>query len=234
MIPVQVILVQAKVLAQVVRAKMRKEKKEKEAAGGGSTSQTTTSSSEKIEVTELLNKSIIGNSDKEVNWEFVKNKIENLYSTWSTISIDLAEVNVPTDRIDSFSSLLNDATSEIKEEKKSESIQKLVDIYGNILDFYNGFNNNLSLNEKRIKEIKYNTIIAYENVEIENWEEARRYINEAQKKNTEILSDIEDTNMFNIKKINIILNQVLSSLDTKDKEIFYINYRNLIEEVNLV
>lgn len=69
---------------------------------------------------------------------------------------------------------------------------------------------------------------------MEKWEEAKKYVEEAQKKNTEILNNLEKTNAFNIKKINIILNQIHSSLDTKDKEIFYINYRNLIEEVNLM
>ena len=201
--------------------------------GGQSTSPTTNESSEKINVTELLSKNII-DDDKKINWKLIKSRVENLYSIWSTISIDLAELNVSEDKINSFNTILNDVTLQIKEEKKSESIQKLVDIYGNLLDFYNNFSNDLSVNDKKIKEIKYNVIIAYENVEMDKWDDAKKYIEEAQKKNIEILSNLQKTNEFNIKKINIMLNQIQSALDTKDKEIFYINYKNLIEEINLM
>lgn len=200
---------------------------------GQSTSPTTNESSEKINVTELLSKNIIDN-DKKINWELIKSRVENLYSIWSTISIDLTELNVPEDKINSFNTILNNVTLQIKEEKKSESIQKLVDIYGNILDFYNNFSNDLSINDKKIKEIKYNVIIAYKDVEMDKWDEAKKYIEEAQKKNIEILSNLQKNNEFNIKKINIMLNQIQSALDTKDKEIFYINYKNLIEEINLM
>jgi len=208
-------------------------------SGGGSgtgqqgNSSASGESSEKIEVTELLTKNIIGES-KDVNWELIKSRTENLYSIWSTVSIDLAELNVSQDKINAFNTALNQVTLEIKNENKSEGVQKFVDLYGNVLEFYNSFDNNMSANDKRLKEIKYNIIIAYENVEIDKWDEARIFVEEAQRKNIEILSNLEDTNSFNIKKINIILNQIYSSLDTQDKDIFYINYKNLIEEINLM
>jgi len=202
-------------------------------SGGQSPSGTTSESTEKIEVTELLTKNIIG-EDKEVNWNLIKSRIENLYSIWSTISIDLAELNIPEDKINSFNTVLNETTLQIKEEKKSESIQKLVDLYECVITLYNSFDNNMSNNDKKLKEIKYNIIIAYENVEMEKWDEARTYVAEAQNINTAILNNLEEMNSYNIKKINIILNQINSSLDTKDKEIFYINYKNLIEEINLM
>jgi len=208
-------------------------------SGGGSgtgqqgNSSASGESSEKIEVTELLTKNIIGES-KDVNWELIKSRTENLYSIWSTVSIDLAELNVSQDKINAFNTALNQVTLEIKNENKSEGIQKFVDLYGSVLDFYNSFENDMSANEKKIKEIKYNIIIAYENVEMDKWDEARSFVEEAQRKNVEILSNLEGSNEFNIKKINIILNQIYSSLDTKDKDIFYINYKNLIEEINLM
>lgn len=150
------------------------------------------------------------------------------------MSVDLAELKIPEEELNSFNTNLNNATSQIKEEKKIESIKELVKLYKNILSFYNSFDNNMSINDKKLKEIKYNIIIAYENVELEKWEEARMFVKEAENKNSDILNNLEDTNEFNIRKIKIILNQINSSLDTKDKEIFYINYKNLIEEINLI
>lgn len=200
---------------------------------GQSSSPTTKESTEKVEVTEIISKNILG-EQKEPNWDLVKDRVENLYSVWSTVSIDLVQLNVPEDKVNYFNTILNELTLQVKDEKKTESIQKLVDIYGNILDFYNDFDSSLSLNEKKAKEIKYNIIIAYENVEMDKWEEAKKFVSEAQKKNSEILSNIENMNEFSIKKINIILNQLSSSLDTKDKDIFYINYRNFIQEINLL
>jgi len=164
----------------------------------------------------------------------IKSRTENLYSIWSTVSIDLAELDVSQDKINSFNTALNQVTLEIKNENKTGGIQKFVDLYENVLDFYNSFENNMSSNDKKLKEIKYNIIIAYENIEMDKWDEARIFVEEAQRKNVEILSNLEGSNEFNIKKINIILNQIYSSLDTKDKDIFYINYKNLIEEINLM
>lgn len=202
-------------------------------SSGQSPSGTTSESTEKIEVTELLTKNIIG-EDKEVNWDLIKSRVENLYSVWSTISIDLAELNVPEDKINIFNTVLNETTLQIKEEKKIESIQKLVDLYECVITLYNSFDSNMSNNDKKLKDLKYNIIIAYENVEMEKWNEARNYVIKAQDINKIILDNLEEMNLYNIKKLNIILNQINSSLDTKDKEIFYINYKNLIEEVNLM
>lgn len=200
---------------------------------GQSSSPTTKESTEKVEVTEIISKNILG-EQKEPNWDLVKDRVENLYSVWSTVSIDLVQLNVPEDKVNYFNTILNELTLQVKDEKKTESIQKLVDIYGNILDFYNDFDSSLSLNEKKAKEIKYNIIIAYENVEMDKWDEAKKFVSEAQKKNGEILNNLENMNEFNMKKINIILNQLSSSLDTKDKDIFYINYKNFIQEINLL
>ena len=197
------------------------------------TSATTNGAEEKIKVTELISKNIIGDS-KKINWQLITSRVENLYSIWSTIAIDLKELNVPMDKIDNFNVALNELTLKIKEQNKEESIQELVDMYEFILNYYNSFDNNLSTNDKRLKEIKYNIIIAYENVEIEKWDLAKTYVSEAKKKNDEILNNLEQTNEFSIKKINITLNQIQSALETKDKDIFYINYRNLIEEINLM
>ena len=92
----------------------------------------------------------------------------------------------------------------------------------------------MSANEKKLKEIKYNIVLTYKNVEIENWEEATNFANKAKEINTDIIANLGDTNEYSIKKINIILDQIIDSLNVKDKDIFYINYKNLIEEINLM
>lgn len=199
----------------------------------GNTSATTNKSAEKIKVTELLSKNIIGNSSK-INWEVITSRVENLYSIWSTIAIDLEELNVEGNKINEFGVALNELTLKIKENNKEKSIHDLVNMYEKVLTFYNSFDNNLTANERRLKEIKYNIAIAYDNVETGKWEIAKTYVKEALNKNKEILNNLDQTNEFNIRKIDIILNQIQSSLNTEDKDIFYINYRNLIEEVNLM
>ena len=75
------------------------------------------------------------------------------------MSVDLAELKIPEEELNSFNTNLNNATSQIKEEKKIESIKELVKLYKNILSFYNSFDNNMSINDKKLKEIKYNIII---------------------------------------------------------------------------
>ena len=186
-----------------------------------------------MEVTELISKNIIGES-REPNWDIIINRVENLYSIWSTISIDLIELGIMDEKINQFNSNLNEIALKAKDKNKAESITSLVNLYANILELYNGFDNKMSSNEKKLKEIKYNIILAYENIENDNWNGANNFINKARDINNEIIKNIEETNEYSVKKISIILNQILDSVNTQDKDIFYINYKNLIEEINLI
>ena len=102
-------------------------------SSSGSSSEGQESSKETVEITELISKNIIGES-KEPDWELIISRVENLYSIWSTISIDLAELNVPEEKINRFNSNLNDVALQAKNENKTESINKLAELYQNILE----------------------------------------------------------------------------------------------------
>ena len=53
--------------------------------------------------------------------------------------------------------------------------------------------------------------------------------------NNIINSNLQTSQYINtINKAYILLNEMLKSINTKDKDIFYINYKNLMHEIDII
>ena len=88
-----------------------------------------------------------------------------------------------------------------------------------------------------ILEVKSNIINAYASIESKSWEKAESEVSKAEKSMEIVMSDIskkEDQRKYNINKIYIQIEEIKNSLSTKEAEIFYIKYKNLIQELNTI
>ena len=45
---------------------------------------------------------------------------------------------------------------------------------------------------------------------------------------------VEDKRKYNINKAYVLIGEMKNSLDTKDTDIFYVKYKNTIEELNIL
>ena len=80
-------------------------------------------------------KNVLTTEDTNIDWDFIKNSVENLYPTWTTIMIDLHSANVKNEDILGFSENLNSLIVYIGQEDKLKTISTLLNLYNYIPDY---------------------------------------------------------------------------------------------------
>ena len=199
---------------------------ESNTSSGGETSQNKT-----INQSEMDHSSILGDNTQNINWTEIKSNIELLHDTWSTIIIDLTQRGINNKYMEEFSKLLDNTTVDIKEENKKESLIGLTDMYSYLTKFLENEGDNI---QKNIKNVKMHIIKAYSLVESENWEQMGTEVNEAIRYYNNIINQTNyvKENSFKVEKTSISLKELQNSLTVKDKNVFYIKYRNLMEQLS--
>lgn len=166
----------------------------------------------------------------EIDWKNLESEISNLYKSWSEIIIDLNKINNNNENILKFSNDLDETTKYIKAQDKVNSLSMVAKLYSYLPQF-------MELYEKDGRKItfmqtKTNIIRAYSIIEQEKWEEIKKEISSSINSFNTILNDVNNNkNQYNINKTYVLLNEFNNSIDTNDKEILYIKYRNLIQEI---
>ena len=178
--------------------------------------------------------SILASNENQINWENIKAEIELMYSTWDTIMMDLYKLNVPTENINGFSRALDETTLSIKNEDVSKSISSLAKLYSYLPTYleYSTEDNE----EINIKLTKQYIIDAFALATNENWGAVSTKVNDAINSFTPVLNDLEfiKGKEHLVNRIYIILNEMQSSLVNNDKDIFFINYKNIMNELNIL
>lgn len=166
-----------------------------------------------------------------VDWKYIKGEVESIYVLWSTLIIDLHELNVNNDDILNFSNSLDQVTISIKQENKLSSTNNLANLYSYIPAYVEQISKDE--NEKNIYYTKNCIINTYALIEQDNWTEMKNQTATAIEFFSKIMNDIGNGEKQNSKmmKIYVLLNELYSSMDLKDKELYYIKYRNTMEEL---
>ena len=200
---------------------------------GESSSSSGQNQSEKITVTEMLPSNIL-NRSKKTNWDTIKQDIEDLYEPWNTIILDLYKLNVNNEQILNFTTQLDNATKAITEENKSNALISLSNMYAYIPVFLEYFSNDIAL--KNIKYTKSYIFNAYSIVENDDWDEVKTQVLKAEQTLTAVINNIEfaNQNEYNINKTYIVFKELQNSLEREDVELFYIKYKNFMEEINIL
>ncbi len=196
-----------------------------------SSSEGEASQKETINQSEMDHSSILEAKTQSINWTDIKSDIELLHDTWSTIIIDLTQRGINKQDMDEFSRLLDNTTVAIKEENKEESLTGLTDMYSYLPRFLGNEGEEI---QKNIKNVKAHILKAYSLVESDNWEQMNTEVNEAINYYNSIINQTSyvSKNSFNIEKANVSLKELQNSLTVKDKKVFYIKYRNLMEQLS--
>lgn len=193
-----------------------------------------TSSNNQLSVTEMKQTNISNSLKQPIEWDSIKSEVELLYNTWNTIIIDLYKLNVPSEKISEFSQSLNQLTINTKNQNKDNSLLSISGLYSYLPIFLDYFSSNND--EKNLKLCTNQIINAYSFVSIGKWDEASTSIDNAIQSYTPILNNIEFSKYreHSVNRTYIILNETKACLKEKEKEIFFINYKNLINEINLL
>ncbi len=187
--------------------------------------------SNQIIASQMSPNTILNPVTSNIDWAGIKNDIENVYYSWNTILLDMYQLNANKDDILGFSSSLNTATSYIENQDKSNSILAMANLYGYLPKFA----------EEVLEDKAYNSVYktksfilnAYSLIEIDDWQMVKEEIDKANDAFKSVTTNVEfvSKNSYRVNKTYVLLNEIKNSLNTSDKSIFYIQYRNLMEEI---
>lgn len=186
----------------------------------------------KIETIKMEPKNVLSTDENEIDWNSIKSYIETINETWGVIILDLSNMNVDNNDILKFSSTLDNCILSIKDEKKPETLINISNLYSFIPKFEKGISAENSI--QNIKQVKSYIINAYALIEKEDWTEVENNISEAEKAFKNIANDIEymKDKEYKVNKTYVLIKELQNSLANKDKKLFYIKYKNLMESIN--
>lgn len=208
-----------------------KESQGKSSEGSSSENQNSDKQTENAKSYELKPSDILTN-ERTADWNSAKIAIERLYPTWSTIAIDLYKLNVDNTIIQEFGKNLDLLTTSIQEENKTTTLTSISKLYSYLSNFGGyAFSNNL---ENSILRTKSNILNAYSIIENEEWDNIKNYLNQAENEYAKVMGSTNLKNEYNVNKSYLELKEFQSSVDTKNKDILYIKYKNLLDELNIL
>lgn len=200
-----------------------------------STSQSNSSEEGKksnIIATQMESKTVLESNENDIDWKTIKNEIERINEAWAVVILDLSNLNVDNSDILSFSSTLDDCILSIKDENKVDTLINCSKLYSIIPKLEKGISNTNST--QNIKQVKSYIINAYSLVEQNDWVGVDANIVEAEKKFKEITNDIEyiKNKEYKVNKTYVLIKELQNSLSYKDKKLFYVKYKNVLESIN--
>lgn len=181
--------------------------------------------SDENEVTIMSMKYNSSNKIEDSQWDELKNSIEKLYTSWTTIENDLnLKDNIQKDNITNlnknFDNLLLYAINKDEKNFIKESIESYANIT-NIADQVEYEKNKLYKLQSKNKIFE-----AYYNVQENDWISAKNNIN---------LANSYLEKIGNLKKrVKVSLKNLSNSVDQNDETVFYIKYEDLINEINYI
>ena len=175
------------------------------------------------------------NGNYPTNWSKIQLQIEHLYQTWNTVTIDLHALNIDGNSILSFSNYLNSATKNIKNKEKELAMNDITKLHSLLLEYKKQYNPDSE--ETKLMTIQNYTIQAYTNVTNTKWQEANENLIQAENDFANLLNSVttsENQNQTVKNQSYILLNELKSAVTLQDKDIFFIQFQNLIPKMALI
>ena len=170
------------------------------------------------------------NSDKTINWNNLKLEVENLNNIWPSIIVDLYKSNVDNNKLTEYSDLINTCLSNVKAENRAETLNSLLKLYEYIPTFLEKITSNEQ--EIAISKTKVEVMRAYVNIDLENWDGLKTNLDSAIQNFEPVVNNTNDSEKeYNISKSYVLLQEFKNAVNSHDKDLLFIKYKNLMEEL---
>ena len=191
----------------------------------------TSGEEEKEKKFEMKATGVLTNSE-DINWDIIKNEIENIYTSLPSITMDLYQQNINQEDILGFNTEFDKLTSVAKDEKKEETLTELTKVYEYIPKFLRGAGKEALYTT--LVETKWNVFKGYSKLDTGNWQEISNDIKNAVDTYSKLLTntEIDTRKQYNVSKGYIMLNELQNAVSLNDSTVFLIKYKNLLEEMN--
>lgn len=161
-----------------------------------------------------------------------KKDVEKIYTSLYSTTLDLYQTSLNQQDIVNFNKEYDNLTKAVKEENKDATLIELVKLYDYIPKFIENCTDDEK--EKIVIKTKNDLFKAYSILDKENWNEISDNVNNSTQEFTKLVTNIntkEIGKQYNINKIYVIINELQNAITLKDKDIFLIKYKNLLEEL---
>ncbi len=213
-----------------------KEKDEKEKQGDSKNSESSSQNENggDVQKTFSMAPNDILNRSKEIDWINLQNKIETIYTALTVIGVDLKEAGVPEEEINNFIGEIDKLTISIKDKQKEEVITNIVNVYKYLPEFIKKYDE--SSEKHNILALKYNLLICYNDVSLNKWDNYENEVTNIKLSYSNIESRNEEFNGkdINLKKVKSIIEELKKCNETRNQDVFFIKYKNLIQEINIL
>lgn len=215
-------------------------------SSGGNSASNTTSGSDSTSTESNSNQSQTENTNKnyemqasgilttnrDIDWTSCKNEAELMYTSISTITLDLYSLNVSQEDILNFNKDVDSLTVSLEEENKQLTLDNLVKVYEYIPKFAQTVVDDTLY--KTILETKLNVFRGYAKLDSGDWTGISTNIVDAINVYATLLTNTEmDANkQTSINKGYVMLNELKNAVDIQNSSVFLIKYKNLLEEIN--
>jgi len=197
--------------------------------GAGNTGDSSTST----EKYQIQNNAVLLRNTSDIDWNELQNQAENLYKSWTTITLDLNTMNVTSENILAYNTNLDNLMVSLKEKNKVNSAICLANMYSLIPKYTNEISSDTA--KSKLENVKSNIIFAYSIVETDRWDDVLKLLGQAETDLTELMTMKENLSTMRKPKINkayVLLKELIKSSNDKNVDIFYLKYINLIEELD--
>lgn len=195
-----------------------------------SNSQNSGNSSQTQSIMTMEKNGVLTSRGKKTDWDLLKGLLEALYSSWSTIALDMNGLNINSEDILSFNTFLNYATKSVKDENKNDTMNNLLKLYALLPKYSSSVADDIFTN---LLDTKVQVLNAYVLTEDKNWDEINKRLENAINEYGNIINNIEinTRNPAGVSQTYILLKELQRCTSVKDVDIFYINYKNFMQEI---
>lgn len=198
--------------------------------GAGQTSKAQEST--KINKNYNLEETGILTKDSQIDWKQIKNEVEKIYVSIYPTTLDLYQTTANQEDIINFNKEYDNLTKAVKDENKELTLKELSLLY----EYLPKFVDNCADEEKDkiLFRTKNDIFKAYSILDTGDWNAIEIEIKSATQEFTKLVTDVnnqQNSNQYNINKAYIILNELQNAVVLKDKDVFLIKYKNLLEEL---
>ena len=171
-------------------------------------------------------------TNRDIDWTSCKNESELIYTSISTITLDLYRLNVSQEDILNFNKDVDSLTVSLEEENKQLALDNLVKVYEYISKFAQTVVDDTLY--KTVLETKLNVFRGYAKLDSGDWAGISTNMVDAMNVYATLLTNTEiDANkQASINKGYVMLNELKNAVDTQNTSVFLIKYKNLLEEIN--
>lgn len=172
--------------------------------------------------------------DREnINWENLLKTAERLYSSWTTIIIDLNSVNIQNENILNFSSNLDNLILNLKNNNKQQSLVSLANMYSLLPEYIDSVN---GITEKYyISKLKAGVLKAYATIEYEKWDIVNEGMQEASNAITSLINSeimLNNKHQSKIEETYVLLKELEKTANNKEIDMFMLKYVALMEKID--